>query len=249
MKIFLMVMIFVGGALAVSVVRHGISNFFDSKPEMPEVVGLIPDTMLIPEPFRAIQKGEEEHFFHAPCPIDPALEKIIFESIIPMGSGQNERRFEDVVHKAEMFKTAENMLRRMKDLLIIHDKLNHQGSGLILGASGAGDMEQAVGMAIAEHLLLFHTRVEGGLFPGVEVFETSEKKITLTLKERALFQKIYAACHPMMSPRLEGGFFAHVFFLPTAEESKEIHHTLGFAPDTPDVVICTYKNTDDVEKK
>jgi hypothetical protein len=147
------------------------------------------------------------------------------------------------------FKTGEDMMRRLKDLLILYDKVNHPGIGLILGASGATDAQTAVSISIAEHLLLFHSMVEDGLFPEVEPLEMNHQKISLTPDQRKFFQKIYAACHPSTSHRLTQGFLTHAAFLPTKKECKEIHNALGLEPDAPDVVICTYKNTEMLEEK
>lgn len=204
-------------------------------------IGLISELNLLMVPFQNISPEEEGELFHAPCPISHDLDTLIFDTLKPMGS---ERDLENITQSALVFKDAQDIMTRMRNLIILHYKLEHPGIGEILGGSGSLDYKIATDTAIVETLALAHQRVEGGLFEAVETLEIPETppKIKLTKSQKEVLEKIYKACRmtTFMAHRLNAPY-VRVAYLPTKVEAKQINGILGISPHKPDEVVCTYK--------
>ena len=220
---------------------------YEKSGEFSHNIGIISELNLLMVPFQKVKEGDEE-LFNAPCPFSPELDPIVFNSLNPMGSG---RDLEDITKASLAFKDAQDIMMRIRSLLILHYKLDHPRVGEILGGAGSVDYKIAVDTSIPETLALAHMRVEGGLFENMETLELppNTEKIILTKKQKDTLQKIYKACRMtnFQAHRIQGPY-VRTAYLPTKVEEKQINHALGISQDKPDEVVCTYKRLD-TEKK
>ncbi|MBX9976682.1 MAG: hypothetical protein K2X98_00330 [Alphaproteobacteria bacterium] len=219
-------------------------------PSLSHSIGLIPDLGLMLIPF---QDYLDTDMLQGPCPLEPAMEMRIFNTIKSIGfdNEAGSRSWESIQKTIQSPTDIYAIMKNLRDLLVAHYSFMHENSGLVFGLSGAGDYLAASKVCLCDHIALAHYHIKGGIDERIDDNNADTQTIDATPLQKEVLRLVYRSCTMTTcnAHRFEGAWYTRVAYMPTKEDETRINTLLSIDPHKKDEVICCYKKIDENPEK